>query len=1464
MDTEKLISPDRKQPPPPNSIKDFPEYKLSEGFNFNPNKEDYIPKPPKANTNRVKEKLAQAMMQKIPKGGSSKVEHGEIPQDDDSSEQDIDIDEVKNKYKLNNEQNDKNKLATIESKESLPNTLGRRRSRRTSDSLSNKPRKSSFGDDSKLAQLNQNKNSSLANRQMIQEMENLNWTSTDQKKSIHKRLQELDATTIRNQEEVHLNPPERSNSVRSRKPYEQNHLNRVDKSEPKPNSKDRLPIINISPIAFDRGRSRSRSKVSELSQEMKQQSAQIYTLDRRIKVIGQAKSKNANQDFESSPITTPQPRIGVQRASLRTSLRQKSSNIQFFPESSNLSGIQPSEAHRPNPTSTALYLHPSASSNPTNPSRAAPTGHERKQIRQAISLSLQQNFNIINNSTNEKIEREEKEEIGEIGGIVKFTDDGKMQDFEGFGKFDRRIIRKRTFANIVTSPTLKEEVSSSIRVKDAKQPTLEEIRQEELRQEELRRKRRVEDTTRKEPSMVEIVQNTIASGVDSGLAQRLPKKIPENTPIYLPAGDNQAREKFQPGMIDENQIRMRKVAGERFNVVVYLVINGPDGIGWRNYTYDLHMEATLVIDLKMLVEQDLGYEYQHQHYYFNLKEISDETDLTHLGFQCDIWVRECIALVMLPSGESNMLIGDGNKRGKYLPVAVTELYPETGNFAKTTAEFLSSNTIKSLLYPPNRDWNEEFYVNYTQAQAILLEIETKDNEMLSKKLLGPKLADALSRLAIHTRGLQTTISEFEETALKCIELIDKWEIKPQEINFLYGVGGNKYVMGGLLIRECTSMYSLHQKIENYDAISDLIQHKIEMLNYVRKKANGFFVPLTTAIEYLGRHYVIHATLPIDLNSVVYGSITQNLLVVTDLNDFQPLEDLAKSLNLNFHYVFERGTKLYKPVCGTSNWEIHKVKDKYWIVDIDRLLPIDQFEDLETHSIESIPASLLTSFIPMTIVQSSVSKDIDQDYVFVRSRDTVRCSECGEYISDIEFYCHEKSAYFTTATASSTQNLPPNSSMKNTDLGLKGQPLAPGAIRIEDYRCCVTDYQKKSVYHSLKVSNSKLRKRNFRAVSRGEFYINNLTGKIVDEIPYVKIPINPDFVETEDEPPAEIIDQIKNDRLNLKYLSNNLRSNLIQEVASEFQKFEIEIGTCKALTEYLEKKGLPLRYLGRLAEVCDKNFAKEIVSREMIARASVKMIIGSFEYLRKVSGDMKDFTLRKTVVFHLNNLFGGSGSNETGHDDISPKANTSKQAEIETKSLEWKTIIDYILHNYDCQFDLAVRDKLHLPGLLMRILELLQARLLVSIEDIDFDDPQPFKLSFITINSSRMTNINICEEIISFFKQKGEFYRRLGANTDWWTPTGDEILAALFFHSQADRLARYVYGESSPRIIPFLYSMANMCEIKHQENGRPEFSEWNRSAKIPDDKNASNARYALQKIVSIYYEKVDDCLTSEIN
>jgi len=57
------------------------------------------------------------------------------------------------------------------------------------------------------------------------------------------------------------------------------------------------------------------------------------------------------------------------------------------------------------------------------------------------------------------------------------------------------------------------------------------------------------------------------------------------------------------------------------------------------------------------------------------------------------------------------------------------------------------------------------------------------------------------------------------------------------------------------------------------------------------------------------------------------------------------------------------------------------------------------------------------------------------------------------------------------------------------------------------------------------------------------------------------------------------------------------------------------------------------------------------------------------------------------------------------------------------------------------------------------------------------------------------------------------------------------------------------------IIPYLFNLAKATELKHQEKGRPEFSSWNRSAKIPDDKYSSVARYNFNKIITIAGENV---------
>ena len=83
-----------------------------------------------------------------------------------------------------------------------------------------------------------------------------------------------------------------------------------------------------------------------------------------------------------------------------------------------------------------------------------------------------------------------------------------------------------------------------------------------------------------------------------------------------------------------------------------------------------------------------------------------------------------------------------------------------------------------------------------------------------------------------------------------------------------------------------------------------------------------------------------------------------------------------------------------------------------------------------------------------------------------------------------------------------------------------------------------------------MSVGKLKKKKFRAISLGEFYVNNVTTEILDTIPYQKVPLNADIIEDLNRP-AEIISQIKNDEKNIGYLSNRLRGSKAQELAESF-------------------------------------------------------------------------------------------------------------------------------------------------------------------------------------------------------------------------------------------------------------------------------------------------------------------------
>ena len=889
-----------------------------------------------------------------------------------------------------------------------------------------------------------------------------------------------------------------------------------------------------------------------------------------------------------------------------------------------------------------------------------PNAYERKKIREDIKIILDHNFNI-DLTTKKKAKPTGKLapvlEKDKPEGIVKFLEKD-YEDHESRGKYDRKVFRRRSQSKVETKNLITED---------------------DIKEESNRNHLRKQGQMRKEPGMLDMVKDapvTTQAGITLDVQDY-------EKALYLENQPHNPKKNYEPGDKDEG-FRKRNRNAEKFNVVVYFVLNGPDGIGWRSYVYDLYVEATQIIDLKILVEKDFGYSEQNQHYFFNLKEISSETDLSHLDFKCDIWSQDCLALIMIPSAEP-MYNRNTNARGKHLPIAIPDMFPESEGkpFARSTEEFLNSNILKALVFPPNRDWTTEFYINYNQAKTILKEVKIKDKETTTKKFLGPKLSEVMLRLSLHTKGMQKTIDEFEQTAMKCIEVINRWNVKPHEINFLYGVGGLKYVMGGLVIKECKFIYTLGRKVEKVEIIAEMIKHKVEMLNYIRTITDKFLVPLVSSFEYYGRFYVVYAAAPIDLNSLVYGTITQNLLVMNDLNDYPPLQDLARQLNLNFHYVYESGQDTYKPIYATSNWEIHRVKEKLYITDVDRLLPLDFAEESEIN----LDSHFIANFLPIEVVQTSVSRQIDEVYRAVKSRDTFKCSECREYIPDQEYYTYDKNR---THTGDMSQT----------------------------YACCVSDYQKKSVYHDLKVSVKKLgsKPKKFRAISLGNFYINTQTGEIIENVPYQKVPLNPDFIETEDIP-AEITSQIKTDRLNIKYLSNNMRSHKANEIAQVFQKFEEDIGSCKDICKLMKKKGLPLRYLGKVAESCDKNFAKEIIVREMIAQAMGYLLISSFEYLRRLANEMKEYNLKKNIAFHLNSLLGNQTS--------------------ENSKTEWKAVIDYIKFAFDTVIEVNVKEKVHLPGLLIRILDLIEAKLIVNLEDIDFSESDPFKIGFFEIYHPRV-------------------------------------------------------------------------------------------------------------------------------
>ena len=201
------------------------------------------------------------------------------------------------------------------------------------------------------------------------------------------------------------------------------------------------------------------------------------------------------------------------------------------------------------------------------------------------------------------------------------------------------------------------------------------------------------------------------------------------------------------------------------------------------------------------------------------------------------------------------------------------------------------------------------------------------------------------------------------------------------------------------------------------------------------------------------------------------------------------------------------------------------------------------------------------------------------------------------------------------------------------------------------------------------------------------WVNKSTHKLTDSAPYKKIPLNPDLFTTDSKAlPQNMRQEKRRDAANIKILSQRLQEEIILVFYKKLIKFQHNILSGEELARMMHRAGISLRHLGALTQLVEPNYLKEMLVREMVARAAKTLVKGSMTYLRNLANKMNDYNLRKSIAFHLNNIF----------------CQTAK----ENARQEWIALKKLVKQKFDITIESDVIHKLHLPGLALRILELL--------------------------------------------------------------------------------------------------------------------------------------------------------------
>ena len=288
-----------------------------------------------------------------------------------------------------------------------------------------------------------------------------------------------------------------------------------------------------------------------------------------------------------------------------------------------------------------------------------------------------------------------------------------------------------------------------------------------------------------------------------------------------------------------------------------------------------------VLDIKHAIRQDFGYDFKQQRIYRNFKELPNDIIIENIKD----WVKG-ESLIFVPHGKP------ANAPSVHLRHKLNEISIVDVNQSNcsniTKEEFENFSTDDNLVWPPYRDWvreTEELFEKIRYYRKLV------DNNTATIETI------EMSHLMNLESELKKLIDDFEFAAAKCVHMIVQWRTDPVFLDNLHGKGGNKYVAGGMVIRECKNWIYCAENVGEGDLAYKLADNELRAQNLLRGLYSGVYVPLNCIVDYFGVRYYAEALCPISQKTLIYGSNTEALQILNDKDAENLAFTLAEKFNL---------------------------------------------------------------------------------------------------------------------------------------------------------------------------------------------------------------------------------------------------------------------------------------------------------------------------------------------------------------------------------------------------------------------------------------------------------------------------------------------------------------------------------------------------------------------------------------